>query len=150
MRDLTRDEIATHAAAVLDSPPPLTEWRQGRDRCVPHARWVSTLRKAGWPVATVEAMLPQHEHSGPRAGQRVAEAAQPITVVPGAMLRELARRLDVAWGDACRYILPDDPRPVGRPKTKPADHRIRSIRLDDAEYAAVMRFIQEFRAAKTA
>lgn len=91
------------AAAVLAAGLPLAEWEAGRDRAIPAARWVRLLRGAGWPVLTVEVMLPQREHrGGPRHGQRTGHAPQPVVVVPETWLREMARRLGVPWRDACR------------------------------------------------
>jgi hypothetical protein len=95
--------VAAVAAAIAASPPP----DDGR-RAVPRATWVPHLRRAGWPVQTVTLYLPQTEHRGPRAGQRTADAPQPVSAVPLAWLADLARRVKVDWAYACRAVVADD------------------------------------------
>lgn len=91
-------EAASDLRAALAVP---ADWPR-RGRVMPRQTWVPILRRAGWPVAQVEAELPQHEHGGLRAGQRTGSAPQAVTVVPAAWLRQLAARLGVPWAYACR------------------------------------------------
>lgn len=98
--------LAAAAADVLAAGLPVGGWESGRDQAIPAANWVTVLRRAGWPLRLVRAMLPQREHrGGPRHGQRTGYAAQPVVVVPEPWLREMARRLNVAWKDACRGMV---------------------------------------------
>jgi hypothetical protein len=141
-------DLVCEAADLVANPLPLAEWLRGRERCSPKAKWVELLRRVkGWPLATVQAAIPRDGHT---SGGGVGTVEQPITVTPVAWLRDLARRLGVEWTEACRFVLPDEPRGAGRPKTLPDDSRNRTIRLSDAEYAAVMQFVRELRAKKTA
>lgn len=92
MTDYTPPSRATVAAAASDllaDPPP----DDGR-RAMP--------RRAGWPLEATTLMMPQHEHRGPRAGQRTADTPQPVTVAPETWLVDLARRLGVPVGYAIR------------------------------------------------
>lgn len=76
-------------------------------RVVPAATWVSRIRDAGWPLVTVDVLIPQREHHGPRAGQQTSDAVQPATCVPRAWLARMAELMQRPWGEACRYIVPD-------------------------------------------
>jgi hypothetical protein len=105
-RNPSRAELLAAAAAAAAELAPPPDW-PAAGRAMPAARWVPALRAAGWPVATVEVDLPQREHRGPRAGQRTADAPQPVTVVPAAWLRAMARALGVRWADACRGVVAD-------------------------------------------
>lgn len=100
MTDYTPPSRATVAAAASDllaDPPP----DDGR-RAMPRPTWVPLLRRAGWPPEATTLMMPQHEHRGPRAGQRTADTPQPVTVAPETWLVDLARRLGVPVGYAIR------------------------------------------------
>lgn len=105
---MPRGQSVVDAAADILATTPVPDGYPATGRAMPHRRWVSLLRRAGWPVETVEILAPQHEHRGPRAGQRTADAPQPVSVVPLAWLRLLAARLGVPIADACRGIVRDD------------------------------------------
>lgn len=100
-------DIERHARAIrADAPVPAGYPATGRGW--PSAKAVRLLRRAGWPVEIVSALIPQYEHRGPRKGQRTADAVQPVAVVPLAWLEDLARRLGCDLDDVCRGLIPDE------------------------------------------
>lgn len=103
---LTRAHIADHTPAIRDTIPLPAGW-PNCGRVWPTAPITQRLRKAGWPCATIRAMLPQHEHRGLRAGQRVADAQQEITVFPATWFRELCRLAGVDYAVCVRGEVPD-------------------------------------------
>lgn len=98
----SRADIAAAARAVAADLPAPADWPRA-GRAMPAAKWVTHLRRAGWPVAVVVVSLPKSGGVG-----RGAVADQPVTVVPEAWLRALAARLGVRWADACRGRVADE------------------------------------------
>lgn len=94
------EDWAGRAAALADLPAPADWPRAGR--AMPAAKWVTHLRRAGWPVAVVTVSLPKSGGVG-----RGTRSDQPVAVVPEAWLRALAARLGVRWADACRGRVAD-------------------------------------------
>lgn len=90
--------IEVAAAIIVESPP-----QSGL--AMPYANWVTILRRAGWPITMVEVDMPQREHHGLRAGQQTGTAPQSVACVPESWLRDLASRLQVPWGVACRGVI---------------------------------------------
>lgn len=132
---------------VLASPPPLADWNAGRDRAVPRPGWGKRLNNAGWPTASVMVALPREGHT---SGGGEGTVTQPVTVVPASWLRELARLIEMPFSEACRYLFPEDTRPVGRPRTLPAETRVCTFRLTESERVKVNEFIRQIRGVKTA
>ncbi|MDY3555287.1 helix-turn-helix transcriptional regulator [Gemmata sp. JC717] len=110
--------IAQHAAEIRAALA-VPAGYPGRGRAWPTAYAVPILRKANWPVEQVTALLPQHEHRGPRAGQRTADAPQLVSVVPEAWLRELIRRTGRPVKDLLRGLIADDPDAPPPPPASP-------------------------------
>lgn len=101
-------EVVIATARDIAASVPLPDGWPHRGRLWPTAKLTQRLRKAGWPFHAVVIALPQTEHSGPRAGQRTADAEQEASTVPGAWLRELARRLGVPLAELVRGRIADD------------------------------------------
>ncbi len=96
---LSKRDAAIQVAAEF---PPSPGWPH-TGRVVPAASWVSRIRDAKWPTVTVDALLEQWHGPSPR----VAEVVQPVACVPREWLARMAELMDVPWGDACRYDVPD-------------------------------------------
>lgn len=90
------DRLQDHAQTIQQESLAPGGW------AMPHKGWVRFLRRVGWPHQTVVIALPTRGHVGKLA-------QQPVTVFPENWLKELARRLDIPWKDACRgRILAED------------------------------------------
>lgn len=74
-------DVEQHARAILADTPLPAGW-PATGRAWPGKYQVPILRKAGWPVETVTALVPQREHRGVRSGQQTGEVPQPPSVVP--------------------------------------------------------------------
>lgn len=96
------------ALAVAADPPPLPAGWPTRGRVWPTAKVTDYARRAGWPLTTVVIAVPQHEHRGPRAGQRTGDADQPVTCVPRPWLEAMAAAAGRRWQELCRGRIGDD------------------------------------------
>lgn len=101
---LTRADTDRHARAILAGTPLPAGW-PATGCAWPTARAVQLLRKAGWPVETVTALIPSGKAP---PGGRQPLVRQPIAVAPLAWLEELARRLGCDLTDVCRGLIPDE------------------------------------------
>lgn len=107
MPGVPRDDITRHATAIRAALPVPADY-PAKGRAWPEKRVANLLHRAGWPVETVTALVPQREHRGPRTGQQTRDAPQPVAVVPLAWLEELARRCGCDLADVCRGLIPDE------------------------------------------
>ena len=135
---------STARAILADPAYPLTEWKAGRDRGVPIPSIVPALRRAGWPVDTIEIDLPREGRTS-RGGPGTVR--QPVTVVPVSWLRALATARGLSLAAFCRATV-GEVRSPGRPKTLPPGTRPRMIRMTDAEFARAKEFVRELRGEK--
>lgn len=85
--------LRAEAGAIRAAPP---DDGTGR-RANPVARWLTVLRRAGWPVEAVVVTLPALTSDG-----RPCTKGDTLSCVPEAWLRLLAVRLGVPWAEACR------------------------------------------------
>lgn len=98
-------DIQRHAADIMAALP-VPAGYPATGRAWPSAKVVQAVRKVGWPVETVTALLP----SATAASYAVHKPSvrQPVSVAPRAWLEELARRLGVPLADVCRGLIADD------------------------------------------
>lgn len=105
MPGIPRADILAHATAIAQALR-VPAGYPATGRAWPDARSVSLLRKAGWPVETIQALLPS-ETAAFHAVHK-PHVRQPVAVVPAEWLTELARRLGCALADVCRGLIADD------------------------------------------
>lgn len=97
------DVLRAAAESIAATVPLPADWPARG--AIPARNYRQAIRQAGWPTETRTIDLPQREHRGVRAGQRTGSAPQPVTVVPVAWLREMARRVGTPWPTACRGVV---------------------------------------------
>lgn len=94
--------LARLTPAILQIPLPAGYPHCGAAQ--PMKAIVADLRRAGWPIETIEVPLPQVESSGRNRGQQVNLTFQPVAVVPEPWLRRLAEGLGWEWVRICRRV----------------------------------------------
>jgi len=85
----SRASVAEVAQEIAAQPPPITTWVR------PRANWVTSLRKAGWPMRLEPHEIVQTGHRRHNRGKPVAVVVQQVTTVPESWLQVLADRLQV-------------------------------------------------------
>lgn len=97
--------IEPHARAIAaEFAPPAGYPATGRGWLQP--RLGPTLRRCGWPVEQIEALLPSA--SAAPSARHKPYVRQPVAVAPLPWLEELARRLECELSELCRGVIPDE------------------------------------------